>query len=203
MIMAEEEKKEEVKAEEKNDGKAEARPEEKNDGKAEAKPEEKKEKKEGFWSKLKKNISDSNREGNIESAYNKSHPEFELYTGNGLFDGKNVHGDLDEKNLTLTVFGKADFPYSTILVTIPANRDKELPKMFYVTGAVHSDKNNVSVTVKEDDKDVVYVRPSTVLTLATGVTEVKVIKVHDSYYLKKEEPKKDEPKPEEKKEETK
>jgi hypothetical protein len=161
--------------------------------------EKEKEKKPGFWSKLKKDISDSNRESNIEHAYNDKATEVEVYVGNQVFNEKTYHGMFDAEKKTITVFGVVDIPYSSVLVKRPANPDKELPVFYYVVGCKHDDSIKVKATITENDKPVDYERPATLLTLDPQVEEIKVVKVKDTFFRLKEEPKKAEaPKAEEK-----
>lgn len=177
-MMAEEEKKEETKEEPK---------------------EEKKEKKGNWftktWGNIKKGVSDSNRESNLEKEYCKDAKTFTVYTGSLLT--KTFHGKVYEDGKSAEVYGEVEddeLPYSCVLCVEPENTDKELPKYFYVLGHKHEEANMVTLKIKEkvEDKEVEneYQRPLTILTLDPEMVEVKVIKVHDTYYLKKEEEKK-------------
>jgi len=155
----------------------------------EEKKEEPKTEKKGFWSKLKGSVNNTMRDSRLESEYNDNHKEFELFTGCGLGDQKTVHGDLNNTKKELTIYGTVDVPYSSIIATVPANKDKELPKFYYVVKFHHDEKDVAKVTIKEDGKDMTYERPLTVLSLEEGVKEVKVIKAHGNYYLMKDEKK--------------
>lgn len=180
--MAEEEKKEEAKAAE-----------------AEDKKDDKKEKKGNWfsktWGKMKKSVADSNREGSLEKKYKENARQFSIYTGG--FSSLTKWGKLDEEKLTAEIYGTLkddkEIPFSSILVLEPKDKDKELPKFFYITGAKHEDSDKVSLTIKEkvDDKEVenTYERPLTILSLNKDVKEVNVIKVHDKYFLKLDEKK--------------
>lgn len=168
----------------------------------EGKKEEKEEKKEkkgnafsNFFKKVGKNISDANRESKIESAWKKLDDvaDFEIYTGAGLLNGfKTVYGKFDEAKNEVLVYGEfkdEDIPFSAILSTVPKNADKELPKRFYVT-ALAAEKVTVEIeeTDPNDDGKKVknsYERPATRISLDPEVKEVEVIKVKDTYYLKK------------------
>lgn len=177
--MAEEEKKEEIKEENK--------------------PEEKKEKKGNWfsktWGNIKKSVSDSNRESNLENEYRKTAKNFSIYTGGLLPTTK--YGKINEEAKTAEIYGEVkedEIPYSCILCVEPENKDKELPKYYYVLGHKHEESDVVTLKIKEkvDDKEVEneYQRPLTILSLDPEMIEVKVIKVKDTYYLKKEEEKK-------------
>jgi|GEM_PF-1692705 len=166
--------------------------------KAEEKKEEEKPKKQNWfsktWNKMKTDISDSNRESKIESAYKKEAGVKELtaYTGLSSFSAKTLYGKLDVEGSKAVVFGELsdeEVPFSSVLSTNPENPDKELPKRFYIVGKKPVD---LSVTIEEtdpnDDKKTVnntYVRKGTELELDPAVEEVEVIKVKETYYRKK------------------
>ena len=158
---------------------------------------EKKEKKENgfskFFKKIGKNISDSQRESNIEHAFRdrKDVKEYNIYTDDSaLFSTHSYYGILDEEKNQITVYGEikeTDVPYSSILSTIVEDADKELPKRYYIFGLTPS---TIDVEIEEkDDKDNVvkntYNRPTTILTLDPNVEEVKVVKVKNTYFVKK------------------
>ena len=161
----------------------------------------KKEKKDNWfkktWGKMKTSIDNSARESNLEKKYRENADSFEIYTGNTAFNTSvTKYGKLDEEGLKAEIYGtleKDEIPFSSILVVEPKDKDKDLPKFFYITAAKHDDADKVSLTITEkvDDKDVenTYERPLTILTLAKDVKEVKVIKVHDKYYQKLDEAK--------------
>ena len=164
---------------------------------AESKPEEKKDKKENgftkFFKKRGKSISDSNREAKLETAWKQTEGvrEFTLYVGNGAFNTHTYYGKLDEEKKEALVYGKfneSDFPaYGCILSTIPADRDKELPKRFYV--AKIDNTQMVKVTIEENGENNqkmsnTYERSATLLTLDPSIREVEVIKAGNTYYEK-------------------
>ncbi len=166
--------------------------------KQEEKKEEEKSTKKGnsftkFFHKRGKSISDSNRESKIENAYKQSTgvQEFLLYVGNGVFNSHSYFGKINEETKEALVYGKfneSDFPpYGCILSTIPADRDKELPRRFYVTKSDNTKR--VSVTIRENNgegekAEKTYERPATLLTLDPALKEVEVIKVGNTYYEK-------------------
>lgn len=169
--------------------------EEKKEEAVEAKSEEKKEKKENgfskFFKKRGKSISDSNRESKLEAAWKETSgvQEFTLYVGTGAFNTHSYYGKLDEEKNEALVYGKfneSDFPaYGCILSTIPADRDKELPKRFYVAKIDNNKTVSVSIEEKGDKEEKVtntYERSATLLSLDPSIREVQVIKVGNSYY---------------------
>ena len=134
-----------------------------------------------------KNISDSNRESKIQSAWEKTHTQVEIYTGSeGVLSGaKTFYGELDEENNRIHVFGKVeDVPYSSILVKWPADSDKELPKYWYVTRIIDDDTTKCCATITEDDRENTYEREGSLIILDPNVQEVPVIKVKNTYFLK-------------------
>lgn len=136
------------------------------------------EKKEGFFSKFKKSINDSARESSIEAEFQRENETCTVYTGSGLFDSKEVYGKMDENAMTMTIYGKFDFPYSSILL--------RGAKAYYIISCKHDETDTVEVTIKEDEKSNTYTRQATILSLDPEVKEVKVIKVKDTFYLKKD-----------------
>lgn len=159
-------------------------------------PEEKKEN--GFtkfFHKVGKNISDANRESKLESAYTKNSRKFSIYEDDFAFGGISKYGKiLDETHVEL--YGELkdnDIPFSSILVIEPEDKDKELPKFFYVVSKKQDENDLVSLKIKEkeNDKEVEneYKRPVTILTLDPEVQEVRVIRVNKRYFLRKEETK--------------
>mgnify|MGYP006956010897 CR=1 FL=1 len=161
----------------------------------EEKPAEKKEKKENgfskFFKKRGKSISDSNRESKLEAAWKEKSgvQEFTLYVGNSAFNTHSYYGTIDEEKNEALVYGKfneSDFPaYGCILSTIPADRDKELPKRFYVAKIDNSKMVSISIEENGDNDQKVtntYERPATLISLDPSIREVQVIKVGNSYY---------------------
>ncbi len=168
----------------------------------ETKDEKKEEKKENgfkkFFKNIGKNISDSSRESKLEKTYEEGcDTTFEVFQEGATFgmgSGSKKGKLIDETHLE--IYGdvkKEDYPFSSILVIEPKDKDKELPKFFYVCEAKHEDSNNVTLklTEKVDDKEVEneYTRPVSIITLDKDVKEVRVIKAHDKYFLRKEETK--------------
>lgn len=170
--------------------------EKKEEAQVEESKEEKKEKKGNWfsktWGNIKKNVSDSNRESKLEEEYRKNAVDFKIYV-EGEFGSSTKYGKLiDDSHAEIYGELKEDeIPYSSVLVIEPKDKDKELPKFFYVVATSHSENDNVTLKIKEktDDKEEVeneYARPLTILTLENDIKEVHVIKVHGKYILKKE-----------------
>lgn len=168
----------------------------------EKKDDKKEEKKENgfkkFFKNIGKNISDSSRESKLEKLYNdKAELTFEVFKEGAAFGmgSGNIKGKfIDETHIE--IYGdakKEDYPYSAILVIEPKDKDKELPKFYYITNVKHEEKDTVTLklTEKVDDKEVEneYTRPVSILTLDSSVKEVRVIKAHDKYFLKLDETK--------------
>ncbi len=158
--------------------------------------EEKQEKKENkfskFFKKVGKSISDSNREDRLARAYRemKGVEEFNVYTDSeSLFSTHNYYGVLDEANHEVTLYGdikEEDIPFSSILSTI-GDGEKVLPRRFYL---LEKKSGTVDIELEEkDDNDKTvkntYSRPTSIYTIDADVQEVKVIKVKNTYYLKK------------------
>lgn len=153
------------------------------------KGEEKKEEKKENWfsktfSKVKKGIEDTNREGKLENEYRKDALEFSVYTG-GLLSNT-YYGKLKDDN-TAEVYGiltEENVPFSSVL-EVEKDGKKNL---YYISSIKHYDDDQVKLTIKEkvNDKEVdnTYSRPVSILTLDSNMQEVDVIKVHDKYYLK-------------------
>lgn len=170
--------------------------EKKEEAQAEESKEEKKEKKGNWfsktWGNIKKNVSDSNRESKLEEEYRKNAVDFKIYV-EGEFGSSTKYGKLiDDSHAEIYGELKEDeIPYSSVLVIEPKDKDKELPKFFYVVATSHGENDNVTLKIKEktDDKEEVeneYTRPLTILTLENDIKEVHVIKVHGKYILRKE-----------------
>ncbi|HBE98656.1 MAG TPA: hypothetical protein DDW18_01210 [Firmicutes bacterium] len=148
-----------------------------------------------FFQKVGKSISDANRESKLENAYTKDARKFSIYEDDSTFGGISKYGKiLDETHVEL--YGELkdnDIPFSSVLVIEPKDKDKELPKFFYVVAKKHDENDLVSLKIKEkeEEKEVEneYKRPVTILTLDPGVQEVQVIKVNKKYFLRKEESK--------------
>ncbi len=162
--------------------------------------EKKEEKKENgfkkFFKNIGKNISDSSREAKLEKLYNdNAEITFEVFKEGAAFGmgTGNIKGKfIDETHIE--IYGEAkkeDYPYSAVLVVEPKDKDKELPKFFYVLDVKHEEKDTVTLKLKEkiDDKEVEneYVRPVSIVSLDPSVKEVRVIKAHDKYFLRLEE----------------
>lgn len=148
-----------------------------------------------FFHKVGKNISDANRESKLESAYKENARQFSIYEENATFGGSTKYGKIiDETHVEL--YGELkdnQIPFSSVLVIEPQDKDKELPKFFYVVSEKQDENDVVTLKIKEkeDDKEVEneYKRPVTILTLDPEVKEVRVIKVNKKYFLRKEETK--------------
>lgn len=169
--------------------------EEKKEEQPEEGKEEKKEKKGNWfsktWGNIKKNVSDSNRESKLENEYKNNALEFQIYE-EGAFGSTTKYGKLLEDGKA-EIYGELkedEIPYSSVLVIEPKDKDKELPKFFYIVGTSHAEENVVTLKIKEKDGDNEveneYTRPLTILTLENDIKEVHVIKVHGKYILKKE-----------------
>ncbi|MFA6829865.1 MAG: hypothetical protein WCR67_04105 [Bacilli bacterium] len=144
-------------------------------------------KKGGFWSGIKKSFSDTNREAKIQSSWDKNHDEVEIYEGCGLFNLQSFMGEINKENMTVTILGEIDIPYSSVLVKRPKNTNTELPEFYYVIKCQSSSDTMVKVKITEDDKEVEYERQATILTLDKNIHEIKVVKVKDTYFPLKEE----------------
>ncbi len=151
-----------------------------------------------FFKNIGKNISDSSRESKLEKTYEDTTDiEFEVFQEGATFgmgSGSKKGKMIDENHIE--VYGdikNSDYPFSSILVISPKDKDKELPKFFYVDEVKHEDSNMVTLklTEKVDDKEVVneYERPVSIISLDKDAKEVRVIKAHDKYFLRKEETK--------------
>lgn len=144
-----------------------------------------------FWHKVGKSISDASREAELETVYRKEANVLDIYMG-GAFNTLTKYGKMiDETHAEFYgLLGEEDkIPYSSVLAVNP--KEKGDPKLFYITEVKHEEKDTVTLKLKEkvDDKEVEneYIRPLTILTLDPNLREVKVIKVKDRYFLKKEE----------------
>lgn len=158
-------------------------------GQYEPKKEEKKEEKKENWfsktfTKVKKGIEDTNREGKLENEYRKDAIELSIYTG-GLL-ANTFYGKMREDN-TCEIYGilkEEDIPFSSVL-EVEKDKNKTL---YYITSMRHYDDDKVALSIHEkvNDQDVEnkYERPITILSLNPDMKEVDVIKVHDKYYLK-------------------
>lgn len=177
--MAEEEKKEETKVEE----------EKKDEGKKEKKPN-------WFsktWGNIKKNVSDANRDSKIEDAFRAMDgvEDLVIYTSDSAFGSKSYHGKIDDEKKEVLIFGDVtdeDVPYSSVLSTEVKDPDHELPRRFYVFEK-RTESMDFTIEEKDDDDKVVkntYPHNMTVLALDPNVEEVKVVKVKNTYYKKKE-----------------
>ena len=148
-----------------------------------------------FFHKVGKNISDANRESKLESTYKENARSFSIYEENATFGASTKYGKIiDETHVEL--YGELkdnQIPFSSILVIEPQDKDKELPKFFYVISEKQDENDVVTLKIKEkeNDKEVEneYKRPVTILTLDPEVKEVRVIKVNKKYFLRKEETK--------------
>ncbi len=164
----------------------------------EVKTEEKKEKKENgfskFFHKVGKSISDASRDSKLESLYKENAQELSIYLEDASFLSGSLtkYGKfLDETHVEIYgTLGEKEIPFSSVLVVEPKDKDKELPKYYYVVSSKHDENDLVSLKLKEkiDDKEVEneYKKPVTILTLDPEVKEVKVIKVRNTYFLRKE-----------------
>ncbi len=138
------------------------------------KKETKGEKKPGFFSKLKKSLDDSMLESNIQSAWNDDHQKWEAFVyGGSLFSGSTFHGSLNGK--TLTYYARNDekgLAEHTLLL------DSKDNKAYWVVSS-----KKVDLTIYYDGTD--YTRSGYEVALDDEVTEVKVVKAGDKYYLYK------------------
>lgn len=126
-----------------------------------------------FFEKAKKTINSNILEDKIKSAYRTSHQEFDYYSfgDNSLFNGASVYGEL--KDDVLTYFGEASIsPWSVVL-------DAQSEKAYYATNEV----TPVMLQVEVDGKT--YERVGKSIRLDPNVSEVKVIKAENHYYLYK------------------
>lgn len=144
-----------------------------------------------FFQNVGKNISDANRENKLESKYKEDASEFNIYS-EGAFGCIVKYGKLVD-DTHAEIYGELkedEIPYSSVLVIEPKDKDKELPKFFYVLEAAHAEENVITLKIKEkvDDKEVEneYQRPLTILTLDADIKEVHVVKVHGKYILCKD-----------------
>lgn len=151
-----------------------------------------------FFKNIGKNISDSSREAKLEKHYDdKAEITFEIFKEGATFGmgSGNIKGKLIDEN-HIEIYGEAkkeDYPFSSVLVVEPKDKDKELPKFYYVTDVKHEEKDVVTLKLVEkiDDKEVEneYTRPVSIISLDSSVKEVRVIKAHDKYFLRLEETK--------------
>lgn len=165
----------------------------------EEKVEEKKEKKENgfskFFHKVGKSISDASRDSKLESLYKEGANEYSIYLEDASFLSSSLtkYGKfIDETHVEIYgEVGEKEIPFSSVLVIEAKDKDKELPKYYYVVSAKHDENDFVTLKLKEkvDDKEVEneYKKPVSILTLDPEVKEVKVIKVRNTYFLRKEE----------------
>lgn len=133
------------------------------------------EEKKGFFQKLKQNLSDTVLETKIQFAFDKQTPPFTLSSSSEILEGEVVHGILEDN--VLTVLGEKDFPVGTIVMD---SHDKP----YQVLSARHEKDDTLSVVLKEDGKDVCYVRKATKLFLTDEVVEVQVVRCRKRYFLK-------------------
>lgn len=144
-----------------------------------------------FFHKVGKNISDANRENKLENKYREDASTFEIYS-EGSFGSIVKYGKLID-DTHAEIYGELkedEIPYSSVLVIEPKDKDKELPKFFYVLENAHAEENMVTLKLKEKDGDQEveneYQRPLTILTLDSDIKEVHVVKVRGKYILCKE-----------------
>ncbi len=132
------------------------------------------EEKKGFFQKLKKNLSDTVLETKIQFAFDKQNPAFTLSSSSEILEGEVEHGILE--GTTLTLLGVKDYPVGTIVMD---GKDKP----YQVLSCRHEKDDQISIVLKEDDKDTCYVRPATKLNLTEEVIEVKVVRCRKRYFL--------------------
>ena len=142
-----------------------------NEKKAEEKKEEEKKPNafSKFWNKTKQAVSDSMLEAKLDSDFRKTHDEFTIYEY-GKMMGKTYAGTLEGDKVTL--YGKIDVASNSVLVSKKDN------KAYYTVVYEES-------TVEVESEGEKYTRPSTTIFLDENVTEVKVIKASDKYYIYK------------------
>lgn len=128
-----------------------------------------------FFNKAKASINEGLLEERLRTAYRQGHTEFDYYAygDNSFFNSSSVYGELSDN--TLTYFGTTTLPKYAIVV------DTETDKAY----AVMNDPEKVEVTCELDGKE--YKRPGMKIVLDPEVTEVKVIKADNRYFLYKGE----------------
>lgn len=132
------------------------------------------EKKENGFAKLfkkaKQTISDSVLESKLEAQFNRSHNEFTVYTpSNTILSNFTVYGAIE--NDRLTYFGDREIlPFCVIVNSVT--------KQAYYAGA---DEGETAVRIHFEGET--YERSGRVILLDPNVTEVRVIKAGDRYFL--------------------
>ena len=169
--MADETKKEVV-SEQDGKGNETAKEQPKDDAKKEEAGSEKKEG--GFskwWKGVKKNMDDSALESHIETSWNNTHHQFDIYVyGGGLFSGASCYGEV--KDGFLTYFGTEEVQEFSVIV------DSKDQKAYYAGKA-----ESVEVKVVYDGTE--YTRKGVKIALDSNAQEVNVIKADKKYYLYK------------------
>ena len=123
-----------------------------------------------FFKKTKENINASVLEGKIESAFNKAHSEYTIYTKGKTFPSR-AFGFIE--NGALTIFGEEQIDAFSVVI----GEDKKA----YYTGEISA------ATVKSEVEGITYERPGTTIALDENVEEVVVVKAGDRYFLYKGE----------------
>lgn len=128
-----------------------------------------------FWNKAKNSIGTGILEERLKNAYRQQHTEFDYYSygENSFFNSSSVYGELDGD--TLTYFGSVVLPLHTIVVNTKTNK------------AYSVEEKATSTEVSVNLNDEIYTRPGMKLNLDPNVTEVKVVKADDRYFLYKGE----------------
>lgn len=140
------------------------------------------EKKEGFWSKFKNSIKESQKESKLEDAYRKNHDEYTLYSGVEIFNAKAVYGELNES--TFTLYGKHELKVGDVIELKSEDTSKELDRFYLVLSFDNTLKDKVKIKEEVDEKEVENEYEVDVTKVEVKkAKEVKVTKAGDKYFL--------------------